>query len=84
MSRHYDADANTTTHRVYVDGIFYAEKSWEGDLRAGETAHVYIGSEYTDVTMHTVRIYDRALTDNEVKSNYWYDVAHFEGGSENV
>ena len=78
MSRHYDADADTTTHRVYVDGIFYAEKSWDGNLRSGETAHVYIGSESTNVTVHAVRIYDRALTDEEVKSNYWYDVERFE------
>jgi hypothetical protein len=83
MTRHYDAEADTTTHRVYVDGIFYAEKSWAGNLRAGETAHVYIGSESTNVTVHTVRIYNRALTDEEVKSNYWYDEAHFaEGGAE--
>lgn len=78
MSRHYDAETNKTTHRVYVDGVFYSEKSWDGNLREGDATHVYIGSEYTNVTVHAMRIYDRALTDEEVKSNYWYDVERFE------
>lgn len=84
MTRHYDADADATTFRVYVDGVYYAEKSFTGDYRSGESTHLYIGSESTDVTVHTVRIYDRALTDEEVKSNYWYDAERFEKAAETI
>lgn len=77
VTRSYDASAGNTTYKTYVDGVYMTSLKVSGNHRAGESAHLLFGMEVDDVTIHSVRVYNRALTDDEVKNNYFYDVDHF-------
>lgn len=78
MSRQYNAATDTTLCKAYVDGVYCGEKAFGGNYRDSESGFVYIGSEQLNLTMHAVRVYDRALTDEEIMNNYKYDDYHFD------
>jgi hypothetical protein len=77
VTRSYDADADTTTFKAYVNGAHATNWTVDGNHRSGESAHLLFGMENDDMTIHAVRVYNRALTADEVKNNYFFDVDHF-------
>jgi hypothetical protein len=77
VTREYSADTAKTQFKLYVDGSYNASYSLDGDYREGESAYFLFGMENDDVTIHSVRVYNRALTDDEILENYKYDVVHF-------
>ena len=75
--RHYDADTDTTTYTVYLDGVQVGVKSFSGVHRDGETSHILLGNERDVATYHSVRLYNRALSAEEIALNYEYDRLRF-------
>lgn len=80
ITRYYDADADTTTYTVYLDGANVGVRSYEGIHRVGETSHILLGNERDVATYHSVRLYNRALSAAEIALNYEYDRLRFAGG----
>ena len=77
ITRRYDAETNKTEYRSYLNGVQTATNSREGNHREGESSHVILGHEKDNAIFHSVRVYDRALTEEEVANNYGYDVLRF-------
>jgi hypothetical protein len=79
ITRHYDAETGKTEYKSYLNGVRTATNSQTGNHRAGETSYVLLGNERDDATFHSVRMYNRALSEQEVADNYEYDVLRFAG-----
>lgn len=77
ITRSYDANTSKTTFMAYTNGIYKNSFTVDGNHRTSESAYLLFGSEQVDVTVHTVRMYNRALTADEVKENYKYDMQYF-------
>lgn len=73
VTRAYDAANGRTRYIAYVNGTSAGALNVDGDYRAGESAYFLCGMESDDITVHTVRMYNRVLTADEVKNNYFYD-----------
>lgn len=77
ITRRYDAEANTTNFIVYLDGVQVVTRSMSGNHRANETSPILLGNEQDVAVFHSVRLYNRALSANEVAYNYQYDRLRF-------
>lgn len=78
VTRQYDAVANSTTYKVYSDGVLRANKSISGNYREGEVSHFLFDDENVAngiVTVHSLRFYNRVLTAEEIAFNYKCDNA---------
>ena len=67
---------NNTTH-IYVNGVDSADPRIWNSPTAGSNLNITIGSgyglNYTNCSMYTFRLYNRALSQEEVLQNYNYD-----------
>lgn len=77
ITRRYNADADTTVYTVYLDGVQVGTKSMSGNHRAGETSSILLGNESDDAVFHSVRLYNRALSADEIKANVAFDQLYF-------
>lgn len=77
ITRHYNAAADKTEYRAYLNGVQTATRDQAGNHRAGDTSEVLLGNERDNAIYHSVRVYDRALTAEEVANNYEYDELRF-------
>ncbi len=75
--RHYDSNADTTTYTVYLDGENVGVRSFAGLHREGEASHIILGNEKDVAIYHSVRLYDRALTSEEIATNCECDKSKF-------
>ena len=86
-SMQYNSDNNQTTVKMYLDGNFEKEYSFTGKplVTDDPTYHTVLGRygadgkglQYLDGTIHSVRIYDRVLSDGEIEYNYKIDKQRF-------
>lgn len=77
ITRSYNNSTAKTTFAVYIDGIYNNTLAVDGDYRTSESAYLLFGTEQVDMTVHTVRMYNRALTADEISENYKYDIVHY-------
>ena len=87
ISMQYNNDNNQTTVKMYLDGNFEKEYSFTGKplVTDDPTYHTLLGKysltdnglQYLDGTIHSVRIYDRVLSDGEIEYNYKIDKQRF-------
>lgn len=76
----------STTLRIYVDGVWQASNNTSIPASIYNTAsNVVIGATYTNLnepfigSMDDVAIYNKALTNAEIKSLYWTQIKKFMG-----
>ena len=74
---HVSAVRSGPTLKLYVDGKLEAEKTFDAPcLLRGDSAHAYLGSTWVrdketyKGLLDEVKVYDKALSDEEVTSNY--------------
>lgn len=79
ITRRYNAETDKTDYCVYFNGAQTATNSQAGNHRTGDTSNVLLGNERDDAIFHSVRVYNRALTADEVANNYAYDLLRFSG-----
>lgn len=87
ISMQYNNDNNQTTVKMYLDGNLENEYSFTGKplVTDDPTYHTLLGKysltdnglQYLDGTIHSVRIYDRVLSDEEIGYNYQIDKQRF-------
>ena len=83
----YNKEKNETTVKLYLNGVLGDEYSFTGKplVKDDSTYHTLIGKysltgtglQYLDGTIHSVRIYDSALSDEEIEYNYKIDKQRF-------
>ena len=79
ITRYYDEAAENTVFTAYVNGVKIKSKTLSGDHRTGESTYLLFGMENDDITIHSVRVYDRALTADEINNNYMFDETKYYG-----
>ena len=77
ITRRYNAETNKTEYVVYLNGVQVGTNSQTGDHRAGDMSHILLGNEADNAIFHSVRLYDRALSSQEIGFNYEYDRLRF-------
>ena len=83
----YNKEKNETTVKLYLNGVLGDEYSFTGKplVTDDPTYHTLLGKysltdnglQYLDGTIHSVKIYDRALSDEEIEYNYKIDKQRF-------
>ena len=84
----YNSENNQTTVKIYLDGNLENKYSFTGKplVKDDDNFHTNLGeyvsgsqgfAQYLDGTIHSVRIYDRALSDEEIEYNYKIDKQRF-------
>lgn len=69
---------------IYVDGVYQTLKVIPNDttfLQGNSTVEakeIVFGSEYCDLDIYNIRIYDTALTPSQIVNNYSYDTPKYE------
>lgn len=79
VSRFYNEAANYTYYTIYENGVYVARGGYAGIHREGESSYIAVGMENDDLIVHSVRLYNRALTDEEIAANHEYDTLRLGG-----
>jgi hypothetical protein len=77
VSRHYDATTNYTMYTIYANGSYVGRGGYSGVHRSGDSSDILIGNENDDLIVHCIRLYNRALTADEIALNYEHDTLRF-------
>ena len=77
ITRRYNAETDKTEYLIYFNGALVGSNNQSGNHRAGDVSHILLGNESDNAIFHSVRLYDRALTGQEVGYNYEYDRLRF-------
>lgn len=73
VARSYDAATDKTYYTIYENGVYLMQGNCTGNHRAGEISVAGIGFERDNLTVHSFRVYNRALSAEEIKFNYESD-----------
>ena len=79
-----DKTSNEALCIIYIDGVYQTLKVIPNDTTflqgsGGDTAKdIIFGSEYCDLDIYNIRIYDSALTPSQIVNNYAYDTPKYE------
>ncbi len=80
---HYTITYDGTTQKLYHEGLFDAEVISTINITTGNKLNFFGNddwSQHTAGSQYAVRVYNRALTADEVKANYDNDIARFGTG----
>lgn len=73
FTRHYNG--TNTEYLVYQDTTHAGRSAPSGNYQSGNVSDILIGTETVDLVVHSVRLYNRALTAEEIAFNYEFDKA---------
>ena len=72
-----------STLKLYINGALQSQKEVSGSIKGPNSGYNLLlsndpnNSNYFNGNIYSVRVYDRGLTENEIISNYNYDVREF-------